>query len=255
MRSPAIFVGHGSPMNAIERNRYTEAWSALAAELPTPRAILAISAHWYVEGLAVLAGERPRTIHDFYGFPRGLYDVEYPAAGDPALAERVAALLAPEPVLLDRSAWGFDHGIWSVLVHVFPRADVPLISLCVDARRDARAHWELARRLAPLRDEGVLIVGSGNIVHNLRLLDFGDPGGYPWAQRFDAEIARALESGDSGPLVDYARHPDAALAVPTPDHYLPMLYPAALRAPDERFTWIVEGLEFGSLSMRSFRIG
>ena len=241
-------------MNAIERNRYTQAWRRLGSALPPPRGIVVVSAHWYADGIAVTAMERPRTIHDFYGFPRELYAVAYPAPGSPELARRVADLLAPEEVSIDR-AWGLDHGAWSVLVHLFPEAAVPVVQLALDARRPAEAHWELGARLGPLRDEGVLVVGSGNLVHNLRLADFGVDGGYDWAVRFDADAARALEAGDRDALAGYARHPDGRLAVPTPDHYLPLLYVAALRRPGDAVATVTDGMEAGSLSMRAVRFG
>lgn len=241
-------------MNAIERNRHTEAWRLLGGALPRPRGILAISAHWYGEGIAVTVMDRPRTIHDFYGFPRELYAQKYEAPGFPELARRVAELLAPEEVALDR-AWGLDHGTWSVLVHLFPQADVPVVQLALDARRTPEAHWELGMRLAALRDEGVLVVGSGNVVHNLRLADFGVENGYDWAVRFDDDVRRAIENGDRDALTGYAKHPDGPLAVPTPDHYLPLLYAAAMRRSGEAASTITDGLEAGSLSMRAVRFG
>lgn len=241
-------------MNAVERNRYTEAWRRLGAALPLPRGIVVVSAHWYGDGLAVTAMERPRTIHDFYGFPRELYAVSYDAPGSPELARRVAELLAPERVALDR-AWGFDHGAWSVLVHLFPDANVPVVQLSLDARRPPEEHWELGERLGPLRDEGVLVVGSGNVVHNLRLADFGVDGGFEWAVRFDDDVRRAIEAGDRKALTGYPDRPAGMLAVPTPDHYLPLLYAAALRRPGETTATLVDGMEAGALSMRAVRFG
>jgi 4,5-DOPA dioxygenase extradiol len=213
-----------------------------------------VSAHWYTRGVAVTAMERPRTIHDFYGFPRELYAIEYRAPGSPELAKRVISLLEPHDAALD-SAWGFDHGAWSVLVHLFPQADVPVVQLAIDARQPAAFHWELATALQPLRDEGVLVLGSGNVVHNLHAADFSVEGGYDWANDFDAHIRDALERGDGDALVRYDRHPAGSLAVPTPDHYFPALYAAALRRPSERVSTIVEGMQAGALSMRSFAIG
>lgn len=241
-------------MNAVEQNRYTKAWSRLGSALPLPRGIVVVSAHWYADGVAVTAMERPRTIHDFYGFPRELYAVAYDAPGSPELARRVAGLLEPAEVALDRS-WGFDHGTWSVLVHLFPEANVPVVQLALDARRSAQEHWELGAQLAPLRDEGILVVGSGNVVHNLRLADFGVDGGYDWAARFDEDARRAIDAGDREALVGYERHPAGPLAVPTPDHYLPLLYATALRRPGDAVTTVAEGLEAGSLSMRAVRVG
>ena len=251
---PAAFVGHGSPMNALELNRYSEAWRRLGTALPRPSAILAVSAHWYSDGVALTAMERPRTIHDFYGFPRELYAMRYPAPGAPELAARVAELLAPVEVRLDHG-WGLDHGTWSVLAHLFPEADVPVVQLSLDARRPAAFHWDLGAALAPLRDEGVLVLGSGNAVHNLHLVDFGMPGGFDWAVRFDEHVRAAVDGSDRDGLVEYLRHPDGRLAVPTPEHYLPLLYVAALRRGDEPVTTIVEGLEAGSLSMRAIQVG
>jgi 4,5-DOPA dioxygenase extradiol len=251
---PAAFIGHGNPMNAIEVSRYSSAWRELGERLPTPKAVLVVSAHWYTSGTAVTAMEHPRTIHDFYGFPRELYAVRYPAPGDPALARRIAALLAPAVDVQLDSAWGLDHGTWSVLVHLFPQAQIPVLQLSIDARKSAREHWEIGAALNPLRDEGVLIVGSGNVVHNLRALDFGADGGFDWAQRFDARIARALETQDSQTMIDFAQDRDGRLAVPTPDHYLPLLYVAAMRRDGEALETVVDGLEAGSLSMRSIAI-
>ncbi len=253
-RMPAVFLGHGSPMNAIERNRYSEAWSALGERLPQPRAIVVVSAHWFVRGVAVTANERPRTIHDFYGFPRELYAVAYDAPGDPALASRIAEMLGTLDVALDES-WGLDHGAWSVLMHLYPDADVPVLQLSLDASKPAAFHWAIGAALGPLRDDRVLVLGSGNVVHNLRTVDFGTSGGFDWAQRFDERVRVALENGDREALIGYDADPDGLRAVPTPEHYLPLLYVAALRAPGEPIETVVEGLEAGSLSMRSIVVG
>jgi 4,5-DOPA dioxygenase extradiol len=254
---PAVFLGHGNPMNALERNAYTEAWARLAAALPRPRTILAVSAHWYVPGSRVTAEERPRTIHDFGGFPRALYEVRYPAPGSPALAERVRDLLAPTPVILDRQ-WGLDHGTWSVLVHLFPHADIPVVQLGLDETLTSEEHYDLARRLAPLRDEGVLILGSGNVVHNLHAYAWGrhpvKP--YDWAVRFEARLRDLITGEEHSGVVAYgALGADAALAVPTPEHYLPLLYVLAQREPGEPATFPVEGFDGGSVSMLGVRIG
>lgn len=256
-RMPAVFLGHGSPMNVLETNRYTEAWRALGRSItPKPRAILSVSAHWYVNASAVLAMPRPKTIHDFYGFPQALYDVQYPAPGDPELAAMVRDLAAPVWVGLDHDSWGLDHGTWSVLVHAFPDADVPVIQLAIDAAKPPSYHLDLGRRLGALRDQGVLILGSGDIVHNLARASFRQPdGAYDWATRFDEDVQRYLRDGDDEALVDYQRHPDGRLAVPTPDHYLPVLYVAGLRRPDDDFAVLVDGIAFGSISMTSFRLG
>jgi 4,5-DOPA dioxygenase extradiol len=256
-RLPAIFFGHGNPMNALDHNAYTRAWSAITAALPRPRAILAISAHWYLPGTHVTAMRQPRTIHDFGGFPRELYEVRYPAPGDPALAARVAELLAPVPVALDEH-WGLDHGTWSVLVHAYPDADVPVVQLALDETQPASFHYELGKRLAPLRDEGVLIVGSGNVVHNLHAYAWGRHAVEPfdWAVRFEQQARGFLSAGTHEPLVDYeSLGRDALLAVPTPEHYLPLLYVAATQQPGDTVTYPVEGGDGGSISMLSVQIG
>ncbi len=255
-RMPVIFFGHGSPMNTLERNQYTEAWRALGAAVPRPKAILAVSAHWLTRGTAVTAMARPKTIHDFGGFPQALFDVEYPAAGDPGLAARVRELLAPTPVLLDQS-WGLDHGTWSVLAHAFPAADIPVVQLSMDATKPARFHYELGERLAPLRGEGVLIVGSGNVVHNLMLMQRGaGVPAYAWAKRFNDRVRAALASGDREALIEFERAgEDARLSVPTPEHYLPLLYIAALQAENEAMDFIVDGYEAGSLGMLTAAAG
>ena len=254
---PAVFLGHGNPMNALSENAYTQAWRALGAALPRPQAILAVSAHWYLPGTHVTAMERPRTIHDFGGFPAELFRVQYPAPGDPALAARVQSLLAPLPVGLDL-AWGLDHGTWSVLAHLYPDADVPVVQLSLDETKPAAFHYELGRRLRPLRDEGVLVVGSGNLVHNLHAYAWGrhpvEP--FDWATRFEEQARRALVSGDHAPLLAYeALGRDALLAVPTPEHYLPLLYVIGLREEREAVTFPVEGVDGGSISMLSVRVG
>jgi 4,5-DOPA dioxygenase extradiol len=256
-RTPVIFVGHGNPMNALARNQYTEGWRALGTSLPRPRAIVCVSAHWYVPRVAVTAMSRPRTIHDFGGFPPQLYQVAYPAPGSPELAQRIGELLAPVAVDLDQS-WGLDHGTWSVLMHVYPDASIPVVQLSIDETRDAATHYEIARRLAPLRDEGVLIVGSGNIVHNLHAYAWGDDAAapYDWALRFDRLARDLLARGEFAPLVDYeSLGRDALLAAPTPDHYLPLLYVIAQRQPDEPVSFPVAGFDGGSISMLAVRIG
>lgn len=256
-RLPAIFFGHGNPLNALARNEWTEAWTALGAKIPRPRAVLCISAHWYLPGTFVTAQTAPRTIHDFGGFPRELYEVQYPAPGDPALAARVRELLAPAHVGLDER-WGLDHGTWSVLCHVFPDASVPVIQLSLDETQPAETHYALARRLVPLRDEGVLIVGSGNLVHNLHAYAWGRHEVEPldWAVRFETLARGLLLAGDNAPLVEYETlGRDARLSVPTPDHYLPLLYILAQRSGGDEATFPVEGFDGGSISMLSVRIG
>lgn len=248
---PAIFFGHGNPLNALQVNAFTEGWRKIGERTPKPHAILAISAHWFGAGTHVTANTAPRTIHDFGGFPRELYQVQYPAPGDPELARRVQSLLAPVPVLLDES-WGLDHGTWSVLKHAYPEADVPVVQLSIDERQRAPFHFDLGRRLAPLRAEGVLVVGSGNLVHNLHTYAWGRhvPEPYDWAVRFETEARRHLMSGDYQPLIEYETlGKDALLAIPTPDHYLPILYVIGARQPDDDVSFPVEGVDGGSISM------
>ena len=254
-RMPAVFLGHGSPMNALERNRYSAAWARFGASIPRPRAILAVSAHWYGNVTAVTAMARPRTIHDFYGFPRELFEVQYPAPGSPDLAEEVADLVRPTRVGLDRDGWGLDHGTWSVLVHAFPSADVPVVQLSIHAQRSFESHVELGARLAPLRDRGVLILGSGNVVHNLRELDWAAPEtGQDWARRFD-EAARTLLTSVPGDAASLSGHPDFLRSAPTPDHFIPLLYVAGLAGAAGRpLEPLVDGLAYGSLSMAAYTL-
>jgi 4,5-DOPA dioxygenase extradiol len=254
---PAIFFGHGSPMNALLNNEYTEAWRRIGSLTVRPKAILAISAHWFVAGTGVTVSTAPRAIHDFGGFPRELYQVRYPAAGDPELARRVQKLLAPLPVALDDS-WGLDHGTWSVLRHVYPDADVPVVQLSIDEAQPAAFHYEIGRKLSPLRAEGVLIVGSGNLVHNLHTYAWGshmrEP--YDWAVRFETEVRGMLVAGDTKHLIEYEElGRDALLAIPTPDHYLPLLYAIGTRQGGEAVTFPVEGVDGGSISMLSVQVG
>jgi len=251
---PVAFFGHGSPMYALEDNRYTRAWAAFAATVPQPRAIVAVSAHWDVAGGGVTGNERPPTIHDFGGFRRALFEMTYPAPGDPARAHAIAARLALDAERVT-SRWGLDHGTWSVLVHLYPAANVPVVQVAVDTARGAAYHWELGERLSELRDEGVLIVGSGNLVHNLAALRFGATEPEPWTIRFDADMATALERSDRDALVNYERHPDAAIAAPDAEHFVPVLAIAALRRPEDTYQTIVAGAEMGSISMRSFALG
>jgi 4,5-DOPA dioxygenase extradiol len=257
-RTAAVFFGHGNPLNAIQRNTSTEAWAALGRSVGKPRAILCVSAHWYLPATLVTAMHRPRTIHDFGGFPRELYAVQYPAAGDPALAARVAELLAPAAdVGLDES-WGLDHGAWSVLVHAFPGADVPVVQLSIDETRPPAFHYELGRRLAPLREEGVLLVGSGNLVHNLHTYAWGRHPAEPfaWAVRFEIRAKELMRAGEHATLVAYeSLGEDALLSAPTPDHYLPLLYVLGARAAGEPVSFPVEGIDGGSVSMLTAAFG
>jgi 4,5-DOPA dioxygenase extradiol len=252
---PAAFVGHGDPMQAVRPSRYTEAWAEFGRSVPRPRAILVISAHWYTNATAVTAMPRPRTIHDFYGFPQELYDVSYPAPGLPELADEVADLAHPTWVGCDIDQWGIDHGTWSVLVHAFPDASIPVVQLSLNAFKSFDYHLELGRSLKRLRDSGVLVLGSGNIVHNLEAADFGHSGdAYPWAMRFDEAAREVLQSSSPTELAALAGHPDFANAHPTPDHYLPALYIAGL-ADDEPMSLFVDGHQGGSVSMAAYTVG
>ena len=254
---PVIFFGHGNPLNALLKNDYTRSWAAIGSSLPQPKAVLCVSAHWYLPGTAVTAMPLPRTIHDFGGFPRELYEVQYPTPGSPELARRIRDLLAPIPVELDQS-WGLDHGTWSVLCHVFPHADIPVVQLSIDETRGPEFHYEVAKLLQPLRDEDVLVIGSGNIVHNLHTYAWGkheiEP--FDWAVRFETRARELLLKGEDGPLVNYETlGRDALLSAPTPDHYLPLLYVIALRRAGEKVSFPVEGFDGGSISMLTVQIG
>jgi 4,5-DOPA dioxygenase extradiol len=254
---PAIFFGHGNPMNALQSNGWTQGWAALGAEMPRPRAIVAISAHWYLPETLVTAMTAPRTIHDFGGFPRELFEVEYPAPGEPSVAGRVRSLLAPLEVGSDQS-WGLDHGTWSVLCHVFPRADVPIVQLSIDETQPAEFHYGIAKLLAPLRDEGVLIMGSGNLVHNLHTYAWGRHPVEPldWAVRFESKARELMLEGQHEPLINYeALGRDAQLSAPTPDHYLPLLYVLAQQRAGDEISFPVEGFDGGSISMLTVQVG
>ena len=252
---PAAFIGHGSPMNALEHNRYTEAWKAFGASVPRPRAILVISAHWYINATAVTAMPRPRTIHDFYGFPRELFSVGYPAPGLPELAAEVSELAEPTWIGADEDSWGIDHGTWSVLVHAFPDASIPVVQLSINADKPMDYHLELGKKLAPLRERGVLIIGSGNVVHNLRGMnwDLAD-NGFVWAKRFD-EDAKAQMTQAPADIAELDSHRDFKYAVPTPDHFIPLLYLAGLAdAAGQATDVMVDGYAYGSLSRTSYTL-
>jgi 4,5-DOPA dioxygenase extradiol len=254
---PAIFFGHGNPMNALESNAWTQGWAAIGASIPRPKAVLAVSAHWYLPATLVTAMAAPRTIHDFGGFPQELSEVVYPAPGEPNVARRVQSLLAPVSTGLDNK-WGLDHGTWSVLCHVFAEADVPVLQLSIDETQPAEFHYEIGRRLAPLRDEGVLIMGSGNLVHNLHAYAWGRHPVEPlaWAVRFEESARKIMLSGQHEPLINYeALGRDAQLSAPTPDHYLPLLYVLGLKRETDTVSFPVEGFDGGSISMLTVQIG
>lgn len=253
---PAAFLGHGTPMNALERNRYSEAWRTFGASVPRPRAVLVVSAHWHVNTTAVTAMARPKTIHDFFGFPQALFDVQYPAPGLPELAEEVAEVAKPDFVGADRDVWGLDHGAWSVLVHAFPDADVPVVQLSINARKPPEYHLEMGAKLAKLRESGVLLLGSGNVVHNLRAIDWRNvDGAYDWNRRFD-EHAREVMLERPGEAAGLFAHRDFRMAAPTDEHFLPLLYIAGFAAATgEAPRVLVDGYAFGSLPMACYGVG
>ena len=250
---PAAFIGHGSPMNTLEVNRYTCAWRELGQRLPRPRAVLSISAHWFIKGTALTAMPQPRVIHDFYGFPNELFAFDYPAQGAPELAEAISEMVKPSYVGLDRDSWGLDHGTWSVLAHVFPDASVPVLQLSLHAEENPEYHVELGRKLAPLREQGVFIMGSGNVVHNLRRMNRGyEDRAFDWAERFDETVRRVMKESP-GDLPRVVSHPDYAMAVPTPEHFMPLYYLAGLcDQAGKAASAFVEGGAMGSLTMTSY---
>ena len=257
-RLPVLFVGHGSPMNGIEDNVWSRGFRELAGLLPRPRAVLAVSAHWYVPGSYLTGNERPETIHDFGGFPPALYAMQYPAPGEPDLARRVLRLVGEDRAAL-RTDWGLDHGTWSVLVHLLPLADVPVVQLSLDYRLPAAAHLEIGRALTPLREEGVLLLGSGNVVHNLRHAftsqHHGETATPEWAARFDGDVAQALEQHDGGFLARCVEGDAGRMAHPTPDHYLPLLYTAGACEAHDAVRFPITGFDMTSLSMRAVLFG
>lgn len=258
-KMPVLFLGHGSPMNAIEENEFVQGFRKISQEIPTPNAILCISAHWYTDGTYVTAMEMPRTIHDFYGFPDELFAVEYPAPGSPDLAKETAELLSP--ILVEENHnWGLDHGAWSVLKHLYPDADLPVIQLSIDYTKPPQYHFDLGRRLQKLREKGILIVGSGNIIHNLRMVDFRNINnvgyGYDWAHEARETTNNWLVDGNFQNMVNYYEQGTAIrTAVPSPDHYLPLIYTLGLKEKDEQLSLFNDALIGGSLSMTSVRIG
>lgn len=258
-KMPLLFLGHGSPMNAIEENQFVTGFRDVAKTLPKPTAILCISAHWFTNGTKVTAMENPPTIHDFGGFPKELFQVQYPAKGSPTLAKETKEILAPTPVELDEK-WGLDHGAWSVIKHLYPNADVPVMQMSIDYTKPPQYHYDLAKRLNSLRKKGILIIGSGNIIHNLRLVDFQnfdkDNYGYDWAIEARETVNKYLQNGDYQPLINYSTLNKAVqLAVPTPDHYLPLIYTLGLQEKEEKITLFNDKLVAGSLSMTSVKIG
>lgn len=258
-KMPVLFLGHGSPMNAIEENQFVQGFRDAAKKIPKPNAILCVSAHWYTEGTFVTAMDMPKTIHDFYGFPQPLFDVQYPAPGNPALAHETAELLMPVEVGEDHS-WGLDHGAWSVIKHMYPEADIPVIQLSIDYTKPPQYHFELAQKLSKLREKGILIIGSGNIVHNLRMIDWKNidvvGAGWDWAIEAREKTNNWLLDGDFNNLIDYKKMgTELQYAIPTPDHFLPLIYTLGLKEKSENISLFNDELIGGSLSMTSVRIG
>jgi 4,5-DOPA dioxygenase extradiol len=253
---PALFIGHGNPMNTLERNGFTRAWRTMGDRLPRPRALLVVSAHWFFGATAVTAMPRPRTIHDFYGFPQELFDFEYPAPGAPDVAEEIAEAVKPAWCGLDLDQWGLDHGTWSVLAHLYPDADVPVVQLSINALKPLEYHLELGAKLAALRQNGIVVVASGNVVHNLREVRWNRPdAAFDWAERFDDAVARQLAEAP-GDILRVAEHPDFAAAVPTPDHFIPLLYMAGIATQqDAPMKALVRGYAMGSISMTCYGLG
>ncbi len=254
MKQPVIFFGHGNPMHAIQDNPFTPFWQTLGQKNPRPKAILVISAHWLTRGTWLTAMQQPPTIHDFGGFPQELFDQEYPAPGSPELAQTVKDLLAPINVTLEENEWGLDHGAWTVLKYLYPQADIPVVQLSLDATLSSQEHYELAKKLKALRDQNVLIMGSGNVVHNLSVMDCKSRSVYPWAERFNAFFKEHLMSGDHASLIDpFSNSPDAHLAIPTLEHYWPALYILALKEEGDRTEIITDGIDLASISMLTFQ--
>jgi len=250
---PLLFAGHGSPMNTIEDNSFSRAWAEIGQALPRPSAILVISAHWETNGVRVTATDKPETIHDFYGFPGELYEIEYPASGSPELAGNVQNLLKPDRIVADYDR-GLDHGSWSVLCNMYKNADIPVVQLSLDRRQAPEFHYNLGKRLKILRDQGILIIGSGNIVHNLPMMIWRDRA-YDWAVEFDKQVTHLIETGAHDKLIDYKQLPDSELAIPTNEHYLPLLYILGAKESDDPVQTYNDVLTMGSVSMRSFRFG
>jgi 4,5-DOPA dioxygenase extradiol len=252
---PALFIGHGSPMNTLERNDFTNAWRALGQQLPRPKALLLVSAHWFIGATAVTAMPHPRTIHDFYGFPPELNAFEYPAPGAPDVAMEIVEAVKPVWCGLDNDQWGLDHGTWSVLAHLYPEADIPVVQLSLNALKPMDYHVDLGRKLASLRDKGVMIVASGNVVHNLRRVQWDKPdAAFDWNERFDDAVVEQMATAPAD-ILKTLDHPDYNLAVPTPDHFIPLLYLAGLAAEDTKADALIRGYAMGSLSMTCYGVG
>jgi 4,5-DOPA dioxygenase extradiol len=256
-KTPLLFIGHGSPMNGIENNQFSEQWEAIGREVPNPTAVICISAHWLTRGTFVTAMEKPKTIHDFGGFPKALFDVEYPALGSPAIAEETKKLITKAEVHLDHD-WGLDHGTWTVIRHIYPKANIPILQLSIDYYQSPQYHYELAQELAVLRRKGVLIIGSGNMVHNLRMVDFqriNGSYGYDWAIEINDTFKKYIAEGNHKPLINYESLGQAAkLAIPTPDHYYPLLYILGMQEKNEEATFFNDVAVGGSLTMTSVKI-
>jgi 4,5-DOPA dioxygenase extradiol len=253
---PALFIGHGSPMNTLERNDFTAAWRELGVRLPRPRALLVVSAHWFFGATAVTAMARPRTIHDFYGFPQELFEFDYPADGAPDVAKEIAEAVKPTWCGLDHDQWGLDHGTWSVLAHLYPEADVPVVQLSINALKPLDYHLDLGRKLAALRESGIMVVASGNVVHNLPQVQWNRPdAAFDWAERFDDAVAQQLVE-TPGDILRLTEHSDYAAAVPTPDHFIPLLYLAGMAAEQQSALHpLVRGYAMGSISMSCYGLG
>jgi len=258
MKLPVIFFGHGNPMYAIQDNRFTSTWKELGERLPRPRAILVISAHWLTRGTWLTAMEQPRSIHDFSGFPQELFNQQYPAPGCPQLAQLVKDLLAPAQVTLEENEWGLDHGTWTVLKYLYPSADIPVVQMSLNATLSSSEHYDLAKKLASLRDQEVLIIGSGNVVHNLRTADFSSRSIFPWAERFNQFFKKNILLGNHEPLINLyqgVQQDDARMSNPTLEHYWPALYILALQDKGENVEIFTDGIDLGSISMLSFKLG
>jgi 4,5-DOPA dioxygenase extradiol len=254
-KMPVLFVGHGSPMNAIEDNEFGRAWKEMGRQLTKPKAILAVSAHWETMGTKVTAMEKPKTIYDFYGFPKELYEVTYPAAGSPDLAQTIRKVINMTDVQPDMT-WGLDHGTWSVLRRMFPLADVPVVQLSLDRSKGPRHHYQLGQQLKELREEGVLIISSGNIVHNLRMVVFDSPVKYNWAESFDQKVKQWVLAGDHEAMIEYQKQGrEAELAINSAEHYLPLLYTLGLQDEGEPISFFADKMSYGAISMRSIKVG